>query len=114
MFFAKTGVRRFRADAARIRAHDQPREARTAQLQVLRPDTQLRGRGVHYMRVVQPRAGQLIWSRPDPAATDECIAPRHSLRGARSMTFHGSARSWENVRVTMQWRSERGLRCVAQ
>src|SRR5262245_35604868 len=68
------------------------REARTAQLQVLRPDTQLRGRGVHYMRVVQPRAGQLIWSRPDPAATDECIAPRHSLRGARSMTFQGSAR----------------------
>ena len=40
----------------------------------------------------QEREGQLICSRPDPSATDECIAPRHSLRGARSMTFQGSAR----------------------
>jgi len=30
------------------------------------------------------------------------------------MMFQGSAGRWVNVRVTMQWRSERGLHCVAQ
>jgi hypothetical protein len=45
-----------------------------------------------YQTAAAAALGQLICSRPDPSATDECIAPRHSLRGARSMTFQGSAR----------------------